>query len=171
MRHLRALIVTISVMFFVLAAAMPAAAATDPGTVRGFVKWKGEGGATAMRTSAFRVVDGTPGQKSAEGDSGWYTFSERDKGSLALDVQCVRVDGDWAEFAGVITRATGPYKVGGHFLVSVYDSGKRGVRGDQIGMGDSLKEWDQVCKNAINKYQFDRQGNIRRGNIRVLDPR
>jgi hypothetical protein len=172
-RSLRAIIATISVALFVIVGALPAVAATEPGIASGSVEWKGqrEGKKTAIRTSEFRVVDGTPGEKSAVGDSGWFTFSEEGLGSFVLDVQCVRVEGDWAEFTGVITEATGPYKDGGHFLVSVYDSGKRGGRGDEIGMGDSKKTWDEACKNGYNKYQFDRQGKIRKGNVDVLDPR
>ena len=72
----------------------------------------------------------------------------------------------FAEFSGRIVEATPPFTVGEGFLVSVKDSGKRGTRGDEIGM----KYYDGLgkgCAKALDDTQFGRKGIITGGNIRV----
>ena len=170
MRTTRAVIALTTAGLLALAAAVPVSAGSDSGKASGWVRWEGEGGNRPGRTSAFRVTDGSPGAKSDVGDSGWYAFSEAGTGSLTLDVHCVRVDGDWSEFAGTVTAATGPYTVDEVFLVSVFDSGERGTHGDEIGM-KSKANIKKGCKAALNSTQFGRKGIITGGNIKVRDPR
>ena len=130
MRISRTFVTFVSAGLLVLAAATPVTAADSVGRARGNLSWDGQyDPATGIakrpgRTSIFRVRDGAPGEVSRSRDRGWYRFSERNEvydQSLTMRVRCVRVNGDWAEFAGELVRATGNFTVGNVFLVSVLD--------------------------------------------------
>jgi len=153
-----------------LAIAVPASAGSAVGKAAGAVTWDGESGDSPGRTSVFKVEDGAPGEDTSVGDSGIYHLESEGVGTLTLDVTCVKVESDWAEFAGVITSATGRYTVGEVFLVSVKDSGKGGTRGDEIGM-KGKRDLDHGCTAALNDTQFGRKGIITGGNIKVRPPR
>ena len=154
----------------VVVATMAGAAAADDGvgSASGAVRWDGESGASPGRTSVFSVIDGAPGADDAVGDDGYYRFKRRGVGRLRMDIECVKVEDDWAEFTGVITHATGPYTVGEVFVISVKDG--RGSEVDEIGM----KHWanlTKACASVFNDRQLGRKGIIKRGGIRVRDPR
>jgi len=170
MRRFGSIMVVFAAGLLTVATTVPVSAATSTGKAVGDVTWDGQSGERPGRTSEFRVIDGAPGQDSWAGDGGWYDFSEDGVGSLHMKVQCVKVEPGWAEFAGVITEATGPYSVGEVFLVSVKDSGRKGTRGDEIGMKYKAS-LGKGCAAALNDYQFGRKGIITGGNIRVRFPR
>ena len=167
-----AILSTITAAILSVAVAAPAIAGSEAKAV-GWVTWDGESGADPGRVSAFEVWDAAPGVRgSLEGDHGWYVLEKANGGSMRLDVHCALIDPDgrWAEFSGRIVEATPPFTVGEVFLVSVKDSGKRGKRGDEIGM----KHYDGLgkgCANALDDDQFGRKGIITGGNIRVRGPR
>lgn len=160
----------ITVAILVLALAVPVSARTPVGIASGAVTWDGESGDSPGRTSVFLVRDGAPGENSSAGDRGSYSFARKGTGTLVLDVRCVRVESDWAEFAGVATAVTGAYVQDQWWLVSVYDSGKNGPGVDEIGMKGKANE-TKACKAALNDIQFGRKGIITDGNIKVRTKR
>lgn len=177
MNRLRAIIAIVSVALLVVVAVAPASAASRAGKATGVVFWYGAGdGDEGLRTSVFRVRDGAPGTATKHGDRGYYYLARQGVGTLRIRVSCVRVDGNEAVFTGLITRATGPkYTVGAVFIVSVKDSGRRGRRGDKIGMQSISVDssglqgaCDQVLSGDYTGY---RAGHIVGGNIRVRGPR
>lgn len=156
----------ISATALALATIVPSAAAAGGGQASGFVTWVGEGGESpGVRTSWFHVEDGGVGGA----DSGTYRFSRSGVGSFALEIACVKVGSKWAEFAGVVTGATGPYTDGEVFLVSVKDGG-RGSAADEIGM-KSKASIEDGCSAALDDRQFGRKGVILGGDIRVRPAR
>jgi hypothetical protein len=139
----------------------------------GSVTWDGESGADPGRVSAFEVWDATPGERgNLEGDGGWYALTKLNGASMRMDVRCALVDVEagFAEFSGKIVEATPPFTVGEVFLVSVKDSGKRGKRGDEIGM-KHYSGLGMGCAKALDDDQFGRKGIITGGNIRLRAPR
>lgn len=161
-----AIIAITAVALLTVAVAAPALAGSGTANAVGAVTWAGESGADPGRESAFRVFDGAPGENDREGDSGWYSLDKQNGASMLMDISCVRIDDGWAEFAGVIVEASAPFTVGEVFLVSVKDSGKRGTRGDEIGM-KHRNGIAQGCANALDEEQFGRKGIITGGNIRI----
>ena len=164
----RALLTAALAAAMVVAMAVPAMAQDAVGQASGWVKWDGESGASPGRTSRFQVVDGAPGADNDVGDSGYYVFKRKGVGRLLMDIRCVKVEGDWAEFTGPITRATGRYTVGEVFVVSVKDGGNG--NDDEIGM-KYWKSLSKACDSVFNDKQLGRKGIIKRGDIRVSDPR
>lgn len=168
-----AVLAIIAAALLSIAVAAPALAGPGDAKALGRVTWDGENGADPGRVSAFRVWDGAPGQAGdRDGDRGWYALRKQNGASMLMDVSCVRIvtDEGWARFAGEIVEATPPFTVGEVFLVMIKDSGKRGKRGDEIGM----KHRDgivQGCDNALNDDLFGRKGIITAGNIRIRGPR
>ena len=173
MRTPRALISILTAGLLVVAAAVPASAGGEVGKATGHVKWTGQHGSGSERpgrTSIFRVRDGRPGTVSRKGDRGWYHFSERNveyDQSLTMRVRCVRVEGNWAEFAGVITRATGNFNKGNVFLVSVVDLDDPQRLGHNIGMKSWGKDLKGACEDALDGSQFGRQGQVTGGWLNV----
>jgi hypothetical protein len=178
MNHMRrsgAVIALLSTGLLVLAVVTPAAAGIGEAKSEA-VTWTAQKGINP-RISSFAVTDGrrVPDSKprnSSTDDGGWYTLTRPD-GTLTIEVvSCVRVGSDWAEFAGVVTVASGVYVVGEVFLVSVKDGGPNGV-GDEIGMkSHGLLSQDPYalkkgCYAALDDKQFGRQGVIVEGDIAV----
>lgn len=156
-----------------LVVAVPAFAAPDEATAVGSITWAGQSGADPGRVSSFRVWDGVPGAiGDAQGDRGWYALDKQNGASMVMDISCVRIMADegWAEFAGTIVEAVAPFTVGEVFQVAVVDSGKRGTRGDEIGMKyrDSI---ELACELALDDVRLGRKGVITGGNIRIRGPR
>ena len=130
MRESLAVMALVSAGLLAAAVAAPVAAADGIGIAEGSLTWDGRyDPATGIakrpgRTSVLRVRDGAPGGDSTIGDRGWYRFSERNDRydqRMTMSVRCVRVEDVWAEFAGVVVRATGNFRVGNVFLVTVVD--------------------------------------------------
>ena len=163
------LIAALSAGLLLMASIVPTAAADDAGRASGSIKWYGTGDVTDLRSSSFRVVDGSSGTDYS-GDSGWYYLSRKGVGTLWLDVECVEVGHGWAEFAGTIASATGDYKVDQWFLVSVADTSDG--RDDVIGMGGRKPTLAAACSAATDGIDaFGRQGDAYRGRIRVKPAR
>ena len=159
---------TIVASLLALAAVAPASAA-DGGSASGRVTWIGEGGdSPGLRTSQFRVYDNGPSYL----DGGSYRFSREGVGSLELEIACVKVADDWAEFGGQVIEGTGTgmYHDGEWWLVSVRDAGGSGPDGDEIGMKSKASRY-KACTAALNDEQFGRGGIIYGGNIRVKPAR
>ena len=153
---------------FGLALATPAAAAKPVGEAWGNVTWALRSGEVPGIVSDFYVRDGRPFGASSRGDSGWYRLTRPDPilGTLTLRVECVRVDAGWAEFAGVVTEASGVYVKGEVFLVSVLDGGPNEA-GDEIGMKSHGFDLASGCAAALDLAQFGRKGVIAAGDIAV----
>lgn len=175
MRTSRAFVTFVSAGLLVLTAVTPATAADSVGRASGNLSWDGQYNRETElakrpgRTSIFRVRDGAPGEPSRSGDRGWYRFSERNEvydQSLTMRVRCVRVDGDWAEFAGEITRATGNFAVGHVFLVSVLDLDTIEPDGLYIGM-KSFGDLDAACDAALDGAPRNRKGRYTGGYLNV----
>ena len=158
-----------------LVVAMPAFAAPDEATAVGSITWAGQSGADPGRVSSFRVWDGVPGAiGDAQGDRGWYALDKQNGASMLMEVSCVRIVAEegWAEFTGEIVQADSPFNEGEIFRVAVVDSGKRGTRGDEIGM-KARKDGDitRACEQVLDDIRMGRKGIITGGNIRIRGPR
>jgi len=178
MRVSRTFLALVSAGLLVTAAAVPAIAADGVGRATGSLTWDGQyKPATGIakrpgRTSIFHVRDGAPGEVSRSGDRGWYRFSEKndtyDQG-MTLRVRCVRVNGDWAEFAGEVNWASGNFSVGDVFLVSVLDLDVFEPNGLYIGM-KSFADLDTACDAALDDQQVGRMGKYTGGSLDVVAP-
>lgn len=168
MRKSGAVIALLSAVLLVLAMVTPAAARNPIGEAWGTVTWVAANW-TVPGLSTFTVRDGSPGQASSRGDRGTYrlSFPDSDRGALTLDVKCVRVDAGWAEFAGVVTEATGVYVLGEVFRVSVKDGGQPNGGGDEIGMKSHGFDLAAGCATALDASQLGRKGIISAGDITV----
>ena len=158
-----------------VAVAAPSLAAPSEAKAVGTVTWDGESGNDPGRVSTFKVWDGNPGAiGDDEGDRGWYAIDKQNGASMVMDVSCVRIVAEegWAEFAGTIVEAAPPFTVGEIFRVAVVDSGKRGTRGDEIGM-KSRQDGDlaEACRQVLDDIRMGRKGVITGGNIRIRGPR
>lgn len=159
--------------FLSVAVALPALAAPHEAKAVGAITWDGQSGADPGRVSSFKVFDGVPGAIGDDtGDRGWYALDKQNGASMVMDISCVRIVADegWAEFAGTIVEAAPPFTVGEVFQVAIVDSGKRGTRGDEIGMKyrDSI---EKACRLVLDDIRLGRKGIITDGNIRIRGPR
>lgn len=149
--------------------ATPVVGRGPAGEATGRITWEGENGDRPGRTSIFRVHDGSPGDASSKGDRGWYRFSEYNDSyhqRMRMRITCVRVQPPWAEFAGVITHATGNFQTGNVFVVSVLDTDVSEPGGYHIGM-KSFDDLDAACDEALDGVERGRKGIYTGGFVEV----
>lgn len=171
---MRKTLVLASVAALIAVFAVPALASGPHDKATGDVTWTAAGGAIPGVVSQFDVHDDPSGAVSTYGDRGTYwqfrpTGPGFTEGTLTIDVNCVRIDGDTARFAGTAVEKTGGYTAFGDiFAFQVVDNGTPGTAGpDQIG-GTAFATLAAACNAVEGTTGIPLGGVVTDGNLSVF---